>query len=313
MALLFVNLVASFFAHYQAGWKMPGLMLIHLGLLLLLLGGFFTQVTGIEAQVQLLPGEGTNVAESTSKWELSMVKELTQVREVRAVDLDDIRRGRWFSLDDSGLRFRALEVHGNARPMVLESGQSETGDRFPANASGIQYLQPLRPAVEVPQNRPGLLVEVRGAKEMSQALFWGGEGRFLPVELPDGGVRFLALRRKRHPLPMLVELVEFSRAYYPGSQIPKDYRSVINVHTDVEDEGRVAVIRMNEPFREKGWTFYQQSFVVLDDESELTVLAVTRKVGRLIPYVATGVTSLGLALHFLQMQLLQSRRRRKSA
>ena len=311
MALLFVNLIASFFVHYQAGWKMPGLMLIHLGLLLLLLGGFFVRITGIEAQVQLLPGEGTNVAESLSEWEFSMVEEVSASRTVRAIDFNDLKINKRFRLDDSGLRFRVRELHPNAIPMGNRS-QEISPDMLPANASGIAAFTGKRLEREPPQNRPGLIVQVEGGKETTQALFWGGEGRFLPIELPDGSVRFLALRRKRYELPFFVELMEFSRTYYPGSQRAKDYRSDILVHFG-DDDGRHAVIRMNHPFRHQNWTFYQQSFAVMEDSSELSVFAVTRNLGGLIPYVATGVTSLGLAMHFIQMQLLQMRRRRKSS
>lgn len=310
MGVLFVNLLASFFVHYQAGWKMPGLMLIHLGLLLLLLGGLFTRVTGIEAQMSLLPGEGSNLAEDLREWEFALLEEVSASREVRAVDFSELKRGTRFALDDSGLRFRVEEIYANSRAMRLPEGVP--AEQGPANASGIGFVQEERLAKEPPENKPALVVQVEGAKDVSRALFWGGENRFLAVELPEGGVRFLILRRKQHPLPLFLELVEFSRSYYPGSQIPKDYRSLINVHLGEEME-RNAVIKMNEPFRHQGWTFYQQSFAVMDDSTEMSVFAVTRNYGRLIPYWGTGITSLGLAMHFLQMQMMQLRRRRKSA
>ncbi len=315
MGLLFFNLLASFFVHYQAGWKMPGLMLIHLGLLLLLLGGFFIRMTGIEAQIQLLPGEGTNLAESTSEWELSMLDEVSSIREVRAIDFSDLKSGRRFRMDDSGLRFRVVEHFDNAQPKQF-SEQLRENASIPANASGIHLLEGRRLAKEPPQNQPGLILEVEGAKDFNRMLFWGGENRLLAVELPDGDVRFMALRRKQYELPLFLELVDFQRSYYPGSQIPKDFRSLINVHIgDVkgEDIERNAIIKMNEPFRHHGWTFYQQSFAVMDNDAELSVFAVTRNYGRLIPYWATGITSIGLAMHFIQMQILQMRRRRKSA
>lgn len=310
MGLLFVNLLASFFVHYQAGWKMPGLMLIHLGLLLLLLGGLFTRLTGIEAQMSLLPGEGSNLAEDLREWEFALTDEISTVREVRAIDFRHLREGMTFALDDSGLRFTVEALNENSRAMQVADGSQ--ADNAPVNASGISFVRPERLAKEPPENRPSLLVRIEGGKEPVRALFWGGEIRFLPVELPDGGVRFLRLRRKQHSLPLFMELVEFSRTYYPGSQIPKDYRSAIIVHLGGDLE-RNAVIKMNEPFRHQGWTFYQQSFAVMSDDTEMSVFAVTRNYGRLIPYWGTGITSLGLAMHFLQMQMMKLRRRRKSA
>jgi len=309
LALLFFNLIGSFFAHYQAGWKMPGLMLIHLGLLLLLLGGFFTRITGIEAQMALLPGEGSNLAESMTEWELAVFEEVAAVRDVRAVDLRHLKGGTRFTLDDSGLKFRVEEVFGNARAF----GAPEDEPALFANASGIRSLREIRMDKEPPMNRPGLTLRIEGAKNVQRALLWGGEANHLAIELPDGAVRFLKLRRKQHELPLFLELVDFRKSYYPNSTIPSDYRSLVTLRIG-EDYERNAIIKMNEPLRHQGWTFYQASFST-DPQSnvEYTVLAVTRNFGRLIPYWGTGVTSLGLALHFLQMQWMQSRRRRKSA
>ena len=129
------------------------------------------------------------------------------------------------------------------------------------------------------------------------------------MQLSSNKVCFAALRRKRTELPLFVELVDFRREYYPGSSIPSDFRSQVNVRFGEEQE-RPVIIKMNEPFRYNGWTFYQQSFAITGD-SERSVLAVTRNYGRLIPYYATGVTSVGLFTHFIQMQWLAGKRRKR--
>ncbi len=311
MGLLFVNLLGSFFVHYQAGWRMPGLMLIHLGLLLLLLGGFFTKITGIETTLSLLEGEGSNVALSREHWELAIWEHPDAVREVRAVDKDDLREGRSFKIDDSGLRFTLTEAHRNALPLQVHPQAGAVPVERPASPSGIDMLKGKKLETDPAGNMPGLVLEVEGAKDVRRALLFGGDRRPLILELPEGGARFLSLRRKRYELPLFMELEDFRREYYPGSEIPKDYRSLVNVHLS-DDLVRKVVIKMNEPFRLGGWTFYQQSFAVLDDGEE-SVFAVTRNFGRLVPYWGTGITSLGLAMHFIQMQLLAIRRRRKTA
>ena len=306
MTVLFVNLLASFFVHYQAGWKMPGLMLIHIGLIMLLLGGFFTKITGMEANVSLVEGQGRNLAASLTEWEVLVADELQNVREIKAVELDDLKKGTEFAFDESGLRFRVLEVFDNAKGIEGESGE---GVESP---SGFRVLKPLPRRKQPEEDLPGLRVAVEGAANLEEAILWGNDRRPVGLETPEGHVRFLAMRKRRYELPMFIELKDFQRTLYPGSEIPKDYRSLITVHLGDEVE-RDVVIKMNEPFRLNGWTFYQQSFAI-QDNTELSVFAVTRNFGRLIPYWATGITSLGLAMHFLQMQLMQLRRRkRKSA
>ncbi|MDF3127899.1 cytochrome c biogenesis protein ResB [Kiritimatiellaeota bacterium B1221] len=319
MGLLFFNLLFSFFVHYQAGWRMPGLMLIHIGLMMMLLGGFFTKVTGIEANVSLFEGEGRNAAISLTEWEISYSDELHSVQKYQAVDLDDLKRGREFSFmtmeedtdPEEEVRFEVLEVLDHARglrpdPSVEASGLS------PANSAGFVALEELEKLKNPESLEPGVRLKVSGVKGVEEIVLTPRDQRPLGLELDDGSGRFLMLRKKRYELPLFMELNDFSRSYYPGTETPSDYRSMITVHLS-EDMQRHVVIKMNEPFRLNGWTFFQQSFAVTDD-SEMSVFAVTRNFGRLIPYWATGITSVGLAMHFLQMQWMQlaRKRRRKS-
>jgi len=308
MFTLFLNLLFSFFVHYQAGWKMPGLMLIHIGLMMMLLGGFFTKITGIEATVSLFEGEGRNVAVSRTEWEISFSNELHSVQEYQAVDLSDLRKGRKFSFRDSELDFKVLEVQEHAKGLRTSGDEDEP---VPANSAGFVALEKLNKLKTPEEHEPGVLLQVEGANGIEEILLTPRDQRPLGLELADGSVRFIMLRRKRYELPLFMELNEFSRTYYPGTDTPKDYRSLITVHLG-EDLQREVIIKMNEPFRINGWTFFQQSFAVSGD-SEMSVFAVTRNFGRLIPYWATGITSLGLAMHFLQMQWMQLARRRKKS
>ncbi len=311
MGLLFVNLLFSFFVHYQAGWRMPGLMLIHIGLMMMLLGGFFTKLTGIEANVSLFEGEGRNAAISLTEWEISFSNELHSVQKYQAVDVADLKAGRTFTFPDSGVEFEVLEVLDHARG-VRPDPAAETSGLRPANSAGYVALEELEKLKNPESLEPGVRLKVKGVKGMEEMVLTPRDQRPLGLELEDGSGRFVMLRKKRYELPLFMELNDFSRSYYPGTETPSDYRSMITVHLS-EDLQRHVVIKMNEPFRLNGWTFFQQSFAVTDN-SEMSVFAVTRNFGRLIPYWATGITSVGLAMHFLQMQWMQlaRSRRRKS-
>ena len=61
---------------------------------------------------------------------------------------------------------------------------------------------------------------------------------------------------------------------------------------------RDVAIEMNKPFRYLGWTFYQASYTEDGRGRESSTFAMTRNFGRLIPYFATGITFIGMALHF---------------
>ena len=69
------------------------------------------------------------------------------------------------------------------------------------------------------------------------------------------------------------------------------------------------VIRMNEPLRHRGYTFYQASFTA-DDIGEATVLAVVRNSGRLFPYISSVIVCFGMLLHlFIRLPALAMRSR----
>jgi hypothetical protein len=58
---------------------------------------------------------------------------------------------------------------------------------------------------------------------------------------------------------------------------------------------RASVIRMNEPMRHAGETFYQHQALAGDSGS---VLQVVRNPGWTLPYLSCAVVSLGMLVHF---------------
>ena len=83
---------------------------------------------------------------------------------------------------------------------------------------------------------------------------------------------------------------------HPGTNIAKSYSSEINL---IEDKiSRRVLIKMNEPLRHGGYTFYQASFVDGLDR-ETSVLASVKNYGRLFPYISSIIMSIGLLMHLL--------------
>jgi len=304
MGLLFLNLLTSFFVHYQAGWRMPGLMLTHVGLIMLLLGGLVTRITGIEARVRLLEGQGTNMAFSITEWEIYQVTALTQYREVEAVYLDEIGKRDRIKFQDSDIQLTVRELQINSRGVPSQE-QTVPGLKSPSRFSA---LQPLKKDKEPFKNIPGVRLQVEGSKDVQELLIWGADSLPAKVEQEDGTAVYIGLRRRRYEIPFM-RLLEFEHIYHPGSQVPKEFRSRVELELG-EDRQRSVDIHMNHPLRLNGWTFFQHSFNA-EQATEMSEFAATRNSGRLIAYWATGITSVGLALHFLQVQWMQLQRAKK--
>ena len=66
----------------------------------------------------------------------------------------------------------------------------------------------------------------------------------------------MILRPKRHYMDFDLTLVNLKWEKYPGTQIPNNFESRVVVEEDPE-ESRLVDVKMNEPLRKNGQTFYQ--------------------------------------------------------
>lgn len=306
--ILFANLFASMMVHFQYGWRLLGIVAVHFGILLMLAGGWFTHLFGEESFLVLREGEGANLTTAYKEWELSIWEpgESPMIRDITALDADGLDSGDRLRVEDYGLILRVDRYHTNARAF---QDRSETGDSDILNVNGINVLHPEPSPKDPESNMPGGLFDVgfeEGEMEEKLLLF-GGDQRPTRLTQSDGSPLLIQLRRKRYPLPMIVELLDFDKEFYPASSIPKAFSSRIKVY--LQDLEREALIEMNQPFRYRGYTFFQASYMdVKPGDPEISRFAVTRNYGRLIPYVATGVTVAGLVLHFLIVLIPRKRK-----
>ena len=304
MAVLFVNLLAAAVRRIPFTLAQTGLVLIHVGLLLLIAGGWFTHRFGREAFLALREGETSNVASSYREWEIALWEQDGRAREVVAVDAAVLPVGREFSLVDPDLHLRLERYHANARAFTAAPGESPPPV---ANASGIARIEAAPRETDREKDRPGVILDIAGpvadaGANAVRVLLFGNDEAPTRVKVGNREV-FMMLRRKRYPLPLSVSLLDFRRTYHPNSEIPRSFASDIRV--DIKGVTRNARVEMNHPFRYRDYTLYQSSFADLGGGEEMSTFAVTRNAGRVIPYVATGLIVLGLAIHFLKALFLR--------
>ena len=110
----------------------------------------------------------------------------------------------------------------------------------------------------------------------------------------DNKKYIISLRPARTYLLFYLELIDFKKTYYPGTEKVKSYQSVVNIVEGQIKQRRV--IKMNQPLRYKGYTFYQSSFIE-ENNLETSVLAVVKNVGRAFPYLSSLIICIGLLIH----------------
>jgi hypothetical protein len=105
----------------------------------------------------------------------------------------------------------------------------------------------------------------------------------------------LVLRPARSYKPFALTLRKFTHDKYPGTEIPKNFASLVHLHTDDGTVDRDARISMNNPLRYGGFTFYQAGF---ENNDHTSILQVMRNPGWLLPYLACGLMTAGLLVQF---------------
>lgn len=303
IAVLLVNLAASILYMAFARRLRWGFFITHAGLIMMLAAGAITFYLGHESQLSLEEGEASNVSISYNEWEVALFQPASGAsRKMTTLELRGFKPGRVIPMPGGRCALRVESYFRNCEAL------REKRTKPPFNIAGYTALKAKPRGKEPSADIPGLIFTLLDqGRELGVYLLWGADPG--PTPLPEGspGVQ-IGLRRFHLPLPAQIQLVDFKRELHPGSGIAKSYSSQVIVKSG-EDLDRKVLIAMNKPLRIGGFTFYQSSFSSSPGGREISTLAVVQNYGRLMPYIATGLTVAGMLLHFTGMLVLRLRRR----
>jgi cytochrome c biogenesis protein ResB len=126
-----------------------------------------------------------------------------------------------------------------------------------------------------------------------------------PQAIEVGGKKFtFALRPERVYFPFSLTLLKATHTVYEGTDIPKDFRSRVQVQNPRTAENRTVEISMNHPLRYAGLTFYQYQMTAGEaveraGATPSSVLQVVHNPSWLTPYVGCALVATGLLVQFL--------------
>jgi cytochrome c biogenesis protein ResB len=112
------------------------------------------------------------------------------------------------------------------------------------------------------------------------------------------------LRPVRQYFPFSLTLLKATHTVYEGTDIPKDFRSLVHINNPQTSENREAYIYMNNPLRYAGLTFYQYQMDAGQATREAgrvpsSVLQVVRNPSWLTPYIGCAMVGFGLVIQFM--------------
>ena len=126
-----------------------------------------------------------------------------------------------------------------------------------------------------------------------------------PQAIEVNGKKFTFLMRpERIYHPFSLTLLKATHTVYPGTDIPKDFRSRVLLNNPQTGEKREVEISMNHPLRYAGLTFYQYQMDAGQTAQQAgrtpsSVLQVVRNPSWLTPYIGCAMVGLGLVIQFM--------------
>lgn len=333
--MLLLNLVTAHLHRFQLTTKKIGIQIAHAGVILLLVGQLATDMLARESQVRFVENETKTYGESPRSHELAFTSDSGDGgEEVVAIPGRLLERGGEIQNPNLPFTIRVKSFWENSdtsfRAPMMKNGP-------PLASNGVAASFDFHPAAETKnpdeKNVPTALIEIIGANgslgdwvvsgwtadhDMVEALRQsfgqqlGAEmarkitGQLTqPQSIEAGGKKYtFALRPERVYFPFSLELLKATHTVYEGTDIPKDFRSRVQLRNPRTGENREVEISMNHPLRYAGLTFYQYQMDAGEAAREAgrvasSALQVVRNPSWLTPYVGCGMVALGLVIQFM--------------
>lgn len=307
--LMIVNLIAAHIVRFKATRKRVGIIVLHAGLILLLMGEFVTGFFADEGLMSIGEGQRSAFLEDIREVEIAIIDpshpDHDRVVSVpMSMIIDASRSGEPVVDERLPFAIRIDRWMPNAQLFKLQQPHIATsGIGLEARAEGVPQVSGVdggktdAPASYVTLLRDGTPIGTWLLSSMLTDL--------QRVEI-NGKPYGIAMRYARTYLPYELYLIDFSHDTFTGTSIAKNFSSDVRIIDPQHGTDREVRIWMNNPLRYAGRTFYQASY---KPDGSGTVLQVVRNPGWLMPYLACILVSLGMTWHFLQSITVFLRRR----
>jgi hypothetical protein len=327
-SLLLINLLAAHLTRFKLSWKRSGILVLHAGMILMLLGELVTGLFAVEARMTIAEGETVNFADQSRAVELTVTDSSDPTTDdVVAVPGSLLRPGKVIQHAELPVDVEVQEYLSNS-DLVAVLGGPPRRDEF-VSMVGARFAVVSRSegaGVDVDQREDAVTARVKllkkGTKEevgtyLVSLWFYPNitsripKYRFPPQTFTlDGKTYTIELRPKRDYKPYSIHLIQFKHEKFLGTDTPKNYESLIRLTDPARNESREQRIYMNAPMRRfedsqgpLGWlyngeTYFQSSFLPPMAGTPGTVFQVVRNPGWLMPYISCVLVAGGMMIHF---------------
>jgi len=295
--VLFVNLIAAHATRFQLSKKKLGIILLHLGVILLLMGQLLTGLFARETMMRMDEGQTLGYSESPREVELAVI-DTTDPSFDQVVAIPENVLAREGTIQHPTLPFTLKVEHFFPNSRLLMRARAPEAPPSLATAGlgkEVAIFEEPRTVRDDERDLSAAYVELTGVQ--------GSLGTWLVSNAVTSWQSFtvndhtysLVMRPHRSYKQFVLTLLHFDHDRYAGTDIPKNFSSQVRLVDLERNERRDISISMNNPLRYRGYTFYQAGF---DNNDKTTILQVVKNPAMLLPYIACGLVALGLLLQF---------------
>jgi hypothetical protein len=288
ISILFINLLAKFLFGSVWLWAKSGTIITHFGVLILIIGGGLSYFSSYEGYIAIEEGRSEYLVADYHQRTL-VIREDDKI--IYQTNFENLSEGLVISQPAFSMMITKACYHCG---ITRRAEEDQTGWTSPGKFMQLNTM-PRTPQDE--KNMTGIEFLVKGAGDVPDEKYLTFDKFPKPPQIKKNKKTYqIAIERATRELPFSLTLQKFNQEFHAGTDMAKAYQSLLTV-TDGDSSWPV-LIEMNEPFRYRGYTFYQSSFD-LSGEKPYTILAVVENKGRLFPYISTLVIALGLMLHLI--------------
>jgi len=333
--MLMLNLAAAHLYRFQLTTKKIGIQIAHAGVILLLAGQLATDMLAHESQIRFIEGQTKGYSESPRNYELAFTSDSGgSGEEVIAIPAHLLANGGDIQNPNLPFTIRVKRFWKNSdtsfRAPMMKSGPPLTPNGVAANFDFHVAAETKNPDEQNVQTALIEIITANGSLGDWVVSGWTSDEEMVnalrqeyaqqlgpdmaqkiadqltqPQSIEAGGKRFtFALRPARVYFPFSLKLLKATHTVYEGTDIPKDFRSRVQLNNPQTGENREVEISMNHPLRYAGLTFYQYQMDAGQAAQQAgrvpsSALQVVRNPSWLTPYVGCAMVAIGLIIQFM--------------
>ena len=297
--VLLINLVASHFKRFTLRRDKAGIWMVHFGIILLLLGQLGTDILSRESMLHLREGQAKNYSESTRFVELAVI-DTTDPDTDKVVAIPQPLLAKKKTVRDPELPFVIRTRDFFANSTIERRNPGDTTPPLATQGVASEVVVKELPHVTEMDRRDvrSAVVEVLTPQGASLGSWVVSEFLENPQTFTYNNRTYeLLLRLQRFYRPFTLKLLKFRHDIYPGTDIPKNFSSLLLLQRPDTGESREVLIKMNSPLRYDGETYYQADWDHEDNKG--TKLQVVHNPSWLTPYLACVLVGVGLVIQFM--------------